>query len=182
MHQQSFKEDSELVDENNNPLTRIQFEIRFKGFQDQLREMTKFTRRSLPPQLDDSELTILDHRPVGSGVGSDVVQGTYLGKTKVLLLVIITTPMLTWSSRRFPSKSFEVWRRRISTSRFVSYSDHCYYVYWQLGCFTQQFNNDLKLWSSVKRHEHLLTFLGWYKCGQEFSLVSEWQSYGNITQ
>ena len=109
MHQQSFKDDSELVDENDNPLTRVQFEIRFKGFQDQLRENTKFTRRSLPPQLDDSELIIRDHRIVGSGVGSDVVQGIYLGKTKVLLLVTITMPMLTQSSSlRFPLKSFEV--------------------------------------------------------------------------
>ena len=90
MQEQSKQDDNELVDNNNSPITRVQFEVRFKAFQNQLREITKITGRLAPPQLNDVELTVPDRRIVSAGVGSDVLQGVYLGTTKVLLLATVT--------------------------------------------------------------------------------------------
>ena len=89
MQEQSKQDDNELVDNNNSPITRVQFEVRFKAFQNQLREITKITGRLAPPQLNDVELAVPDRRIVSAGVGSDVLQGVYLGKTKVLRLSTI---------------------------------------------------------------------------------------------
>ena len=91
MLEQSKHDDSELVDDNNSPITRVQFEVRFKAFQSQLREITKTTGRLAPPQLNDAEVSVPDRRIVSAGVGSDVLQGFYLGKTKVLLLTTVTS-------------------------------------------------------------------------------------------
>ena len=89
MLEQSKHDDSELVDDRNSPITRVQFEVRFKAFQSQLREITKTTGRLAPPLLNDAELSVPDRRIVSAGVGSDVLQGVYLGKTKVLCLTIV---------------------------------------------------------------------------------------------
>ena len=83
MIDQSYQDDTQLFDDSKSPITRVQFEIRFKTFQNQLKEITKRTGRLAPPQLNNVELVIPDHRLIDSGIGSDVLQGLYLGTTKV---------------------------------------------------------------------------------------------------
>ena len=97
MLEQSKHDDSELVDHNNSPITRVQFEVRFKAFQSQLREITKTTGLLAPPQLNDAELAVPDRRIIAAGVGSDVLQGFYLGTTKVLFLTSVRSFILIYT-------------------------------------------------------------------------------------
>ena len=94
MQEQSKQDDDKLVDDNNSPISRVQFEVRFKAFQNQLREITKVTGRLAPPQLNDAELAVPDRRIIAAGVGSDVLQGFYLGTTKVLSLTSVRSFIL----------------------------------------------------------------------------------------
>ncbi|KAI0093226.1 kinase-like domain-containing protein [Irpex rosettiformis] len=145
MQKQSFKGDEELFDENNNKLTRVEFEIRFRALQTQLKEMVNNTGRSAHPQISNAELEIPNPQTVvGSGLGTTVIQGFFLGETVVAV-------------------------KRLDGLSLVNK-------------YIQQFNNELKLWHDIKRHEHLLLFLGWHKVNDNFAFVSEWMDNGNIIQ
>ncbi len=90
MQEMSFRNDEDLRDEANTRITRIQFETRFRYFQDQLKEIENQIGRKGPPKLDVSELKIFRDIPaIGSQDGSitEVFHGSYLGTVRVRCLI-----------------------------------------------------------------------------------------------